>query len=98
MKKIEFNCQIYLVCCCTSPELLAYRAEMVTQMEVYLGSKEKCRRLQLLKHFDPGATGTTLGISRVRGCCDCCTMHLFRYQVHKVVFHTQAFILNLSPS
>ena len=75
----DFNIHRHHLSSCTSPELLAHRAEMVTQMEVYLGSKEKCRRVQLLKHFDPGATGDSLGIARARGCCDCCTMHLLRF-------------------
>ena len=74
----DFNIHRHHLSSCTSPELLAHRAEMVTQMEMYLSSKEKCRRVQLLKHFDPGATGTSLGIARARGCCDCCTMHLLR--------------------
>ena len=56
-----------------------HRAKMIHQMELYLGFKEKCRRVQLLKHFDPGSTGDSLGIARAKGCCDCCTMHILRY-------------------
>ena len=59
---------------------------MVTQMELYLGSKEKCRRVQLLKHFDPGSTGASLVIARAKGCCDCCTIPFFRviYSVENI--------------
>jgi len=74
----DFSIHRHFLSSCTSPELLAHRAEMITQMELYLGSKEKCRRVQLLKHFDPGSTGTSLGIARAKGCCDCCTMHILR--------------------
>ena len=49
---------------------------MIHQMELYLGFKEKCRRVELLKHFEPGSTGDSLGLSRTRNCCDCCTRHL----------------------
>ena len=58
---------------CTNPELLAHKAEMITAMEVYVGSNEKCRRVQMLEYFEPGSTETSLGIVRARGCCDCCT-------------------------
>ena len=34
------------------PENRRHRAEMLHQMEIYLGLKEKCRRVELLKHFE----------------------------------------------
>ena len=55
-----------------------YRAEMIHKMELYLGYKEKCRRVELLKHFEPGSSGDSLGLVRRRDCCDCCTSHLLR--------------------
>ena len=55
-----------------------HRAEMIHQMELYLGYKEKCRRVELLKHFEPGSTGDSLGLVRRKNCCDCCTAHLLR--------------------
>jgi len=55
-----------------------HRAEMIHQMELYLGYKEKCRRVELLKHFEPGASGDTLGLVRRRNCCDCCTAHILK--------------------
>ena len=55
-----------------------HRAEMLHQMEIYLGLKEKCRRVELLKHFEPGSSGDSLGLRRSRDCCDCCTEHLMR--------------------
>jgi len=55
-----------------------HRAEMIHQMELYLGYKEKCRRVELLKHFEPGSSGDSLGLVRRRDCCDCCTSHLLR--------------------
>ena len=32
----------------------------------------------MLKHFEPGSSGASLGLSRSRNCCDCCTLHLLR--------------------
>ena len=55
-----------------------HRAEMLHQMERYLGLQEKCRRVELLKHFEPGSSGDSLGLVRARDCCDCCTQHLSR--------------------
>jgi len=55
-----------------------HRAEMIHQMELYLSYKEKCRRVELLKHFEPGASGDSLGLVRNKNCCDCCTAHLLR--------------------
>ena len=55
-----------------------HRAEMIHQMELYLGYKEKCRRVELLKHFEPGSSGDSLGLVRSRNCCDCCTAHLLK--------------------
>ena len=60
------------------PENRRHRAEMLHQMEIYLGLKEKCRRVELLKHFEPGSSGDSLGLVRSRDCCDCCTEHLMR--------------------
>ena len=51
---------------------------MLHQMEIYLGLKEKCRRVELLKHFEPGSSGDSLGLKRARDCCDCRTEHLMR--------------------
>ena len=50
-----------------------HRAEMIHQMELYLGYKEKCRRVEILKHFE----GSKVGMVRSRNCCDCCTSILF---------------------
>eukprot|EP00092_Neocalanus_flemingeri_P014346 GFUD01015474.1.p1 GENE.GFUD01015474.1~~GFUD01015474.1.p1 ORF type:complete len:1050 (+),score=352.66 GFUD01015474.1:77-3226(+) len=55
-----------------------HRAEMIHQMELYLGYKEKCRRVELLKHFEPGSSGDSLGLVRSRNCCDCCLVHLLK--------------------
>ena len=60
----------------SSVENMQYRGEMIHQMEVYLQYRDKCRRAELLRHFQPGATGEQLGVSRSRDCCDCCTAHL----------------------
>ena len=56
----------------------AHRAEMIHQMELYLGYQEKCRRVELLRHFEASASGAELGLVRSRHCCDCCTTHLLR--------------------
>ena len=48
----------------TDEKSRVHRAEMIHQMELYLGYKEKCRRGELLKHFEPGSSGDSLGILR----------------------------------
>lgn len=55
-----------------------HRAEMIHQMEKFLSYGEKCRRVELLRHFEPGSTGDSLGLVRSRDCCDNCTTHLLR--------------------
>jgi len=62
----------------TNSEWREHRTEMIHRMELYLGFKEKCRRTELLKHFEPGSTGASLGLSRSRHCCDCCLAHLLK--------------------
>jgi Werner syndrome ATP-dependent helicase len=62
----DFTVHRYHLSSCSSEELRAHRAEMIHQMELYLGYQEKCRRGLLLKHFEPGASGASLGISRAR--------------------------------
>ena len=58
-----------------SGENRVHRAEMIHQMELYLGYKEKCRRLEILKHFDKGISAADH--LRNNNCCDCCSSHLF---------------------
>jgi len=74
----DFNVHRHHLNSCTSEELRAHRAEMITKMEVYLGYRDKCRRSELLRHFDPGSTAASLGLARARDCCDCCTGHLLK--------------------
>ena len=59
-------------------ETRGYRAEMIHQMENYLQYKEKCRRVELLRHFQPGSSGDQLGLTRSTDCCDCCTSHILK--------------------
>ena len=56
----------------------SYRSEMIRQMEVFLQYQEKCRRAELLRHFQPGSSGSELGVVRRPDCCDCCTASLLR--------------------
>jgi len=56
----------------------AHRSEMIYQMELFLNNSDKCRRLALLSHFEPGQTGSSLGISRTKNCCDSCTNHILK--------------------
>ena len=56
----------------------SYRSEMIRQMEVFLQYTEKCRRAELLRHFQPGSSGSELGVVRRPDCCDCCTTALLR--------------------
>jgi len=62
----------------TNAEWREHRTDMIHRMELYLGFKEKCRRTELLKHFEPGSTGASLGLTRSRHCCDCCLAHLLK--------------------
>jgi len=55
-----------------------HRTEMIHQMELFLGYAEKCRRVELLSHFQPGSTGDSLGLVRSRDCCDNCTAMLLK--------------------
>jgi len=64
-------------------EFRAHRAEMVHQMQQFLGYREKCRRLELLRHFQPGASSSMLGLRVSRDCCDCCTARLLSNQVRE---------------
>ena len=74
----DFNTHRHHLASCGSEELRSHRAEMIHQMELYLGYKEKCRRGELLRHFQPGATGASLGICRAKDCCDGCLAHLLK--------------------
>ena len=39
---------------------MAHRSEMLHQMELFLANTDKCRRVTLLSHFEPGEFGTEL--------------------------------------
>jgi len=55
-----------------------HRSEMIHQMELFVGYSEKCRRVELLKHFEPGSSAENLGLVRSRKCCDNCTSSLLK--------------------
>jgi len=74
----DFNTHRHFAAESTDPERRKYRSEMIHQMELFLGYTQKCRRLQLLAHFEPGSSGNSLGLVRKRNCCDNCTAHLLR--------------------
>jgi len=57
---------------------MAHRSEMIHQMELFLANTDKCRRVTLLSHFEPGSTGESLGLYRAKNCCDNCTLHLLK--------------------
>jgi len=74
----DFNIHRFFTNNMTDEKSREHRAEMIHQMELYLGYKEKCRRAELLKHFEPGSSGDSLGILRRAHCCDCCTTYLLK--------------------
>ena len=50
---------------------------MIHQIELYLGYKEKYRRVELLLYFEPGSSRDSLELVRRR---DCCTQRTLRRQ------------------
>ena len=61
-----------------SQAIKSHRSEIIRQMEVFLQYKEKCRRAELLRHFQSGTSGSEQGVVRSPDCCDCCTASLLR--------------------
>ena len=55
-----------------------HRSDLLLKFEHLLAFTDKCRRLALLGHLEPGASGARLGLRRARWCCDNCTKHLLK--------------------